>query len=334
MRITRDLLLSTAKDTVKREIFSSNDIVCAYLTGSITREEPLIGGTTDIDLIYIHSLESPQKREIIPITDDFHLDIAHFSQSFFSKPRKLRADAWVGSFLCHYPILLHDTNHWFDYVRSGIFAHFFEPTNIIQRVKPFIETARQNWLELLNQQNDDDLSPVHLYLRIIKNAANAIACLTTVPLTDRRFLIDFPQAVQGINMPGLEGGLVDLIVPADPIEPDWGIWLDNWNTAFSSLQQEDKHPLAYSSCRRSYYEKAILELKDDNSHAALWLMLWTWSLIASRLPTSNSSQKGYGDFLAKLSLDAGYFSERLSSLDKFLDAVEESIDKWSADSGL
>ena len=125
MRITRDLLLNTAKDTVERELFSSNDIVCAYLTGSITREDPLIGGTTDIDLMYIHSLDVPHKREIIPITDEFHLDIAHFSQSFFSKPRKLRSNAWVGAFLCDYPIVLHDTNHWFDYVRSGIFAHFF-----------------------------------------------------------------------------------------------------------------------------------------------------------------------------------------------------------------
>ncbi|MCJ7774152.1 MAG: hypothetical protein MUP22_13595, partial [Desulfobacterales bacterium] len=101
MRITKDLLLLTAKDAVKRALFDSNDIVCAYLTGSIIREDPLIGGTTDIDLIYVHSIDAPGKREIVPITEDYHLDISHFSQSFFSQPRKLRADAWVGSFLCH-----------------------------------------------------------------------------------------------------------------------------------------------------------------------------------------------------------------------------------------
>ncbi len=334
MRITRDLLLSTAKDTVKRETFSSSDIVCAYLTGSITREDPLIGGTTDIDLIYIHSLEAPHKREIVPITDDFHLDIAHFSQSLFSQPRKLRSDAWVGSFLCHYPIVLHDTNHWFDYVRSGIFAHFFQPINIIHRVKPFIKTARQSWINLLNQQNNVDQGFMHSYLGIIKNAANAIACLTSVPLTDRRFLIDFPQVVQGINMPGLEGGLVDLIMPTDPIEPDWDIWIGNWNTAFSSLQQIDNRPLSYSSCRRSYFEKAILGLKDENNQAAVWLLLWTWSLMASRLPRNNSSQKGYLDLLTQLMLDADHFSERLASLDQFLDAVEESIEGWQAAAGI
>ena len=334
MRITREHLLSTAKDTVKRETFSSNDVVCAYLTGSITREDPLIGGTTDIDLIYIHSIESPNKREIIPITDGVHLDIAHFPQSYFSQPRKLRSDAWVGSFLCHYPIVLHDTNHWFDYVRSGIFAHFFEPSYVIQRAKPFIEAARQDWIDLLNQHSSVNQDFVHPYLKIIKNAANAIACLTSVPLTDRRFLIDFPQAVQGINMPGLEGGMIDLIMPVDPIEPDWDMWMGNWNTAYSSLQQEDNKPLSYSSCRRSYYEKAILGLKDENSQAAVWLLLWTWSMMASLLPRNNSSQKGFGDLLTQLMIEADHFSDRLAGLDQFLDAVEESIERWQAAAGI
>lgn len=334
MRITRDLLLDTAKDTVKRRVFNSNDIVCAYLTGSIIREDPLVGGTTDIDLIYVHSLEAPHQREIIPITDDFHLDIAHFSQSFFSQPRKLRSDAWVGSFLCHYPIVLHDTNHWFDVVRSGVFAHFFQPINTILRAKPFIESARQDWIALLNKQNNNSQDFLCPYLKIIKNAANAVACLTSVPLTDRRFLVDFPQAAQGINMPGLVGGLVDLIMPIDSIEPDWDIWMESWNIAFSSLQQTDNRPLSYSSCRRSYYEKAILGLKDENSQAAVWLLLWTWSLMASRLPGNNSSQKGYEDLLTQLMLDTDSFSERLTGLDQFLDAVEESIEGWQAAAGI
>ena len=201
-------------------------------------------------------------------------------------------------------------------------------------MKPFIERARKRWLELLNREDDGHLSVVHQYLQVIKDAANSIASLTTVPLTDRRFLIDFPAAVQGINMPGLEGGLVDLIVPAEPIEPDWDNWFDSWKSAFSSFIQIDKQPLAYSRFRRSYYGKAINGLKDENSHAALWLLLWTWSFFASLLPGNDPSQKGFKELLGQLTLDKEHFPERLSSLDKFLDAVEESIDRWSAASGL
>ena len=135
-------------------------------------------------------------------------------------------------------------------------------------------------------------------------------------------------------MPGLEGGLVDLIMPTDPIEPDWDIWMGNWNIAFSSLQQIDNRPLSYSGCRRAYYEKAIIGLKDENNQASLWLLLWTWSLMASRLPRNNSSQKGYEDLLTQLMLDTDHFSERLSGLDQFLDAVEESVEGWQAAAGI
>lgn len=334
MKITKDLLLLTAKEAVKRALFDSNDIVCAYLAGSIVREDPLIGGTTDIDLFYVHSIDSPAKRELVSIAEDYHLDISHLSQSYFSQPRKLRTDAWVGSFLCHYPIVLHETNHWFDYVRSAVFANFFQPSNIIVRVTPFIEEARRNWVSLQNQRVDFEQDFIHVYLKSIKNAANAIACLTSVPLTDRRMLIDFPMAALGVQMPGLTGGLIDLIVPPDPIEPDWESWLNNWNIAFSSIQQINDTPLSYSEIRRPYYEKAILGLKDENNQAALWLLLWTWSLLSSRLPKNGSSQKGYQDLMGQLMLDSDHYLERIDGLDQFLDAVEETINKWKASAGL
>lgn len=335
MRITRDQLISTAQDTVKRATFGSNDLVCAYLTGSLTHDNPLIGGTTDIDLIYIHSVEVPMEREIIPITEDYHLDIAHFPQSYFSQPRKLRSDAWVGSFLCDYPILLHDTNHWFDFLRSGAFAHFYQPNNIIKRVRPFIETARGEWLVLRDQLlSKAHFNSLYTYLRIIKNAVNAISCLTSVPLTDRRLLIDFPRSAQAINKPGLAGGLVDLIVPIEPIEPDWDIWINIWDSAYSSIQQIEKKSISFSECRKAYYKKAILGLKDENSPAALWVLLWTWARMASIIPVNNSSQRGYMDLLVQLNLDAKNFVERINSLDQFLDAIEETIDEWQIIAGV
>ena len=83
MRITRDLLINTAKETVKRATYGSHDLLCVYITGSLIYPEPLIGGTTDIDLVYIHSVDAPVKREIVPLTDEYHLDIAHLHQSSF-----------------------------------------------------------------------------------------------------------------------------------------------------------------------------------------------------------------------------------------------------------
>jgi len=335
VRITKDLLIKTAKDTVKKRTFGgAGDLVCAYITGSLTFDEPLIGGTTDIDLVFVHSLESEKRREIVSVTDDFHLDIAHFPQTAFSQPRSLRADPWLGGFLSHYPIVLLDNNHWFDYVRSGVFAHFFQPVNVIRRVKPFMESAREIWLQLNMQPQDDHRKVIQQYLQSIKDASNAIACLTSVPLTDRRLIIDFSERAAAVNMPGLSGGIADLLLPVDPIEPDWDIWIENWDAAFSAFQKSENTDLSFHPCRRNYYRNAILGLKEGNNQAALWILLRTWSKMAAQLSPNGVSQHGFDDLLDALSLAADDLESRLQGMDQFLDVIEEAIDTWEVAAGL
>lgn len=334
MRITRDLLLNTARETVKRQTFGGHDLLCAYLTGSLIYDQPMLGGITDIDLVYIHSVEVPCEREIVPITDEIHLDIAHYPQSKFSQPRELRSDAWVGSFLCHDPLMLFDTQHWFDYTLAGVYSKFYQPPNIIQRVKFFSDRARSSWLRMQTIQ-DEFLPKILLdYLNILMDAANAIACLTSVPLTKRRFLLDFPGRAEKLQMPGLVGGLVDLILPEDPIEPDWENWIDSWRGSFSSLLKNPEVPVGLSNGRLPYYEKAILDLYATRQDAALWILLWNWSKTSSLLPPASSEISSYNNFCATLSLGQSNISKRLSSLDTYLDTIEEVIDNWSFQNGL
>ena len=54
MRITRETLLKIAKDTVTQQVRSRHDLVSVFLIGSLLTDDPLLGGTTDIDLIFIH----------------------------------------------------------------------------------------------------------------------------------------------------------------------------------------------------------------------------------------------------------------------------------------
>lgn len=334
MRITRDLLLDTAKNTIKRYTYGSHDLVCAYITGSMILDDPLLGNSTDIDLVYVHSIDAPVKREIVPLTDEFHLDIAHLHESVFSQPRNLRTDPWVGSFLCHYPIPIFDEGHWFEYTQAGVFAHFFLPSNVILRVKPFAERARSGWLNLQINEGGFDAGSLRAYLQIMKDAANAVACLTSVPLTDRRFLIDFSTRAEKLSMPGLAGGLVDLILPEEPIEPNWDAWLEHWRADFLNLQQREDAPLKYSAGRLPYYEMAIQGLKESRQDAALWILLWTWTDISNLLRPESGHDQPYADFCRQLSLGSDNFSSRVSALDAYLDTVEETIDRWSASNGL
>lgn len=334
MRITRDLLLKTAKNTVESYTFGSHDLVCAYVTGSLVLEDPLIGGTTDIDLVYVHSIDSPINREIIPVTEDFHLDIAHFHESVFGQPRELRTDPWIGSFLCHYPIPMYDSSHWFEYTQAGVFAHFNDPSNIIQRVKKFSEKARGEWMKLQTGHNHFDSKVISAYLNVMKNAANALSCLTSVPLTNRRFMIDFPARIQELNMPGLSGGLIDLIVPEEPIDPDWDAWLADWRTEFAVLKNRPTTPLRFSNGRMPYYERAILGLEKDNQVAALWILLWSWAEIASAISNGEDDSLPFRDLCQTLMLGEGHYESRVASLDAYLDVVEETIDRWAERNGI
>ena len=80
MRLTRETLIKIARDAANQRARVSRRIVCIYLTGSVLGDTPLLGGTTDIDLIVIHDSDPIQPREVVRMSDEIHLDIGHYSQ--------------------------------------------------------------------------------------------------------------------------------------------------------------------------------------------------------------------------------------------------------------
>ena len=73
MRVSRESLIRIAKETVQQRAFSDRAIVAAYLTGSLVQDvEPMIGGTADIDIIFVHADEPRQRRELVKLTPYFH----------------------------------------------------------------------------------------------------------------------------------------------------------------------------------------------------------------------------------------------------------------------
>ena len=80
MRITRETLLKIARDTAAQRARASRDILCIYLTGSLTTDQPLLGGVTDIDLIIVHGSEPPVEREVLRLKFQNGLSYAEISR--------------------------------------------------------------------------------------------------------------------------------------------------------------------------------------------------------------------------------------------------------------
>lgn len=334
MRITRETLLKLARDTVQLQLQRDRRLVCIYLTGSLLIEEPLLGGTTDIDLIFVHDSEPLIEREIVRMSDEVHLDIAHYSQMVFHQPRHLRVDPWIGPFLCQNPIILHDSHHWFEFTQAAVCAQFKQPEYVYQRARVLSDQARQGWLSLHLGSVEGDTKRVLAYLYALENAANAVASFNGPPLTERRLMLQLGPRAEAAGRPGLAGGLVDLIT-ADSVSPDeWHAWQTAWSDALSAAGRLEAHPARLDPHRKQYYTRAAASLWDSSPEAALWIALRTWTLALDCLEESTPGFVIWQDACRSLKLDKSSFPERLEQMDAYIDGVEETLDQWAREYGI
>jgi hypothetical protein len=337
MRITRDALLKLARETASMRVRQDRSIVAIYLVGSLLVEEPLLGGSTDIDLVMIHDSQQQSEREIVRVSDEIHLDIAHHSQSVYEQPRLLRVDAWLGPAVHDHPLLLHDRQHWFEFTQASAGSQFNRPDYVMGRARPLAEAARQGWLRL-HMANPGELAPAETawtYLLSLEQASNAVASLTGAPLSERRFLISFPQRAQAVGQPGLDTGLAGLIgenlVDADRVVS----WLPAWEQDFSAAAAQESAPARLRPPRLAYYQRAIQALLgSDQPGRAIWPLLTTWTLAATCQPAESLQLAAWEEAIRQLHLGTEDRAERLEALDAYLDRVEEVLDTWGKENGV
>lgn len=337
MRLTRDTLVKIARDTANQRARVSRRIVCIYLTGSVLGDAPLLGGTTDIDLVIIHDSDPLQEREIVRLTDEIHLDIAHYPQAMFQQPRRLRAHPWFGPFIYSKPMVFHDTQHWFDYIQASTGAQFLQPETILQRANALSETARQAWSDLNLNPGAPHHERVYTYLQSIENAGNALVSLTGEgsPLAERRFLTQLPQRLQSLHHPDLVSGLTGLLVEdVSSLETRWNDWQHSWKDAYTAASSQEDAPARLHPTRCLYYERAISALWEENPGAALWLLLRTWTLTAARLDKDSPMVQDWNAAVQTIGLSPDHFEQKLQNLDRYLDRVEETLETWARDNGV
>src|SRR5574341_154034 len=237
MRVTRESLIRIAKETAQERAFNDADIVAAYLTGSLVSDiDPLLGGAADIDLVFVHSTKPAVAREIVKLTPDFHLDIGHRAKSDFKSPRELRTDPVLG-YEMYDPMLLYQREKFFEFVQAGLRAgfEFHAPPLVLGRCRKLLAEARKGWIDLT------DIGPeragttqVKQFLRALSQAGNAIAELNGAPLTERRFLLDFPARAQIAGHPNFAATLFNLRGTGQAEAETLSHWLPEWRTAFLS----------------------------------------------------------------------------------------------------
>jgi hypothetical protein len=288
MRVTRESLIRIARQTTQERAYNDETILAAYLTGSLlSTGDPMLGGTTDIDLVLVHIKQPSLAREIVKLTPDFHLDIRHRDRNEFSAPRELRADPLLGWEL-YDPMLLYQREKFFEFVQAGLRAgfEFGAPQLVLSRCRALYDASRKSWFKLSDLAGDRAGHPeVDLYLSAVLAAANTVAELNGGPLAERRVLSDFPARAQAAERPNLAGVLFNL-VGASQIDADvLDSWIEPWRVEFlSAAERGGRVDARVHAARLNYYEKAIRHLlQGETPLAGLWPLIHTWTLAAAVL---------------------------------------------------
>jgi hypothetical protein len=336
MRVTRESLIRIAKERVQERAYNDHTVVAAYLTGSLlSGEDPMLGGTTDIDLVYVHIKTPDAGRQIIKLTPDFHLDIVHRLRSEFDSPRELRIDPMLGWEL-YDPMLLYQRERFFEFIQAGLRAgfEFGAPAFVLARSRALYAAARKAWFELSDITVDKAGSgDVLHYLTAVNEAANAIAELTGGPLAERRLLHDFPGRAQAAERPDLTAALFNLLGAAAIDASVLESWLEPWKTEFLAATQRGKVDARIHAARLNYYEKGFRALLEGETPlAALWPLIHTWTMAAIVLfePLGAS----WTEACHHLGLLGEPLAEKIAGLDNFLDDIEARLDEVAAANGL
>src|SRR5215212_12216454 len=335
MRVTRESLIRIAKETAQERAFNDRDIIAAYLTGSLVSDiDPLLGGTADIDIIFVHANEPKQRREFVKLTPDFHLDISHRAKGEFKKPRELRLDPWLG-WEMYDPMLLYEREKFFEFIQAGLRAgfEFNAPAPALQRSRLLLSQGRSIWRDLLAVE--DTLTPkdVSQYLTSLYHAVNAVAELSGPPLPERRLMLEFPPRAETAQRPSLNAGMIDLLGALDLDPSVISAWIPEWKQAFEAAMENSSVDPRIHPARLNYYEKAIQAmLAGETPQAALWPLLQTWTLAVDVLPAHDLS--AWQSAFDQLHFTAAGFEARVNGLDQYFDEVEILLDELATQYGL
>ncbi len=336
MRITRESLIKVAGDSVQRSLRKDRSIAAVYLCGSLLGDDYQLGGTADIDLVFIHSGAPAIAREVVPLSEDIHLDIAHHSQETYRYGKQLRVHPWLGPTL-NTAIALHDPRHMLDFIQASVRGQFDRADYVLERAQNQLDQARKIWESYQpfggNLEIDDPVRFMHSYIRALGHAVNAVASLSGAPLTERRLLLEFEQKAEAVGKPGLYPGALGLLGWPHLRQTDLAPLIDGWKEIYRLVPEKDT-PARVHSCRENYYVGAFQAMLEQHKpEAMLWPMLRTLTLILMVQPENRPLQELGTAFISLLGFQEPSFQERLAALDAYLDLVEEIVEAWAQANG-
>ncbi len=323
MRITTEKLIELAR----QEAEGRHGIVSGYVIGSTASGDPVLGGTADVDLVLIHEYEPAVPREVVPLSDEVHLDIAHHAKRRYQQPRELRVEPWLGPAMCE-PVFLHDPNHFFEWAQASVRGQFHRPDNVLARGAAFLERSR-----LSPKALDTEHMWLSSWTRALLEAVNAVASLDGFPASGRRVMPQLKSKLSALGYPEIYGEFLRLLGAEHFDDSVAEQWVDSWSAAFDAASKLSSDP-ELAEVRRGYYLGGFLSMIEAGSAVeTLWPLLSTWDRAIHELAPTSEHQPIWEQILDTLELSTLYASKRKNELENLLDQIEGIIENWAVEVG-
>ncbi len=330
MRLTRRRLRLWAEQYVAEKRRDLN-LLAVYLTGSLLDEEPLFGGTTDIDIVCVYNLTPERQAEVRPLPGGVHLDIRHWARERLEPPRKLRHDPWLGHEV-YYAQPLYDPQHFLDFVQSGARSRFHQPEVAAARAWVLLERGRDAWARLGTAA--DPLAPaqVRAYVDAVYAAMHIPATLHGRVLPWRRAAWLWRDEAAKAGHPEWVAAWLRALAAPGLDAAALGAALEPWDAAWQVAHTVD--PVAFHPARAHYYRAGIAALLErEPATQALLLLLRTWSqALEAAAPARPEVLSPWTETLTAWGwADA---QPRLDALDQWLDSLEAFLEAWAQARGV
>jgi len=326
VRITRAQLVEAARREVSRRA-EADGLAAAYVIGSLVHDQAVLGGAADIDLVLIHDHVPDSPREIVGLSDEVHLDIAHHHRDQYAQPRMLRLDPWLGPAI-YDPLPLHDPQHFFEWAQASARGQFLRADHRVARAGAFLERARR-----LQASLDVERPWISPFARAALSGANAIATLGGQPVAGRRLLPLLHIAAAEAGCPEAHAGLLRLLGAEARGPHDFAGWVSAWARAYDAASPLTAEPDLLPE-RRGYYLRGFqAQLESETPHAVLYTLLDTWERSLSTLAAFGQAEEHraiWEQATTHLDLTADIALRRLGELETYLDTLEAFLEEWAA----
>jgi len=328
MDFSPDVLREHAQRRVDQEVKERRGIVGAYLRGSLIYGSPLLGGAGDIDLVFIHSGAPDTLREIDPLTQQIHFDLAHHDQGLYQDTQALRVDPWLGPSL-HDAIPLYDPRHFIDYTQSGVRSNFSTPENVLRRARKLLESARAFWFQ--NQLNPPPgtAAQIHAALEATHQAVNALAVLHGPPLASRRLGLELFSRADAAGAPHLYAEFIHLLGGGTVDTGHLREWLPAWQETVSEAPLPS-HSHGLHPQQTPYYQSALQALlESDRPLSGLWVLLYTGAQTLTRMEPGTAGDNAWKEIWRHTGWWEDQFADKLDDFDALLDHIDQAISTWA-----